>query len=444
LPTSSEAGGQLAIRCEGIGKRYRIGKRERYRTLRDSIAEMAAAPFRRLRSPGNSAAKPVEENPEIWALTDISFEVRQGEILGVIGRNGSGKSTLLKILSRITRPTRGRAELRGRVGSLLEVGAGFHPELTGRANIYLNGAVLGMSRREIDRKFDEIVEFAECGRMLDTPIKRYSSGMYVRLAFAVAAHMETEILLVDEVLAVGDAAFQKKCLGKIGDTAHQGRTVLFVSHNLLAVDSLCTRAICLHDGKLVLEGPPGAVTSKYLKEWLPTFKEVMYDDIATAPGNDVVRLRGARVRTQDNTPNDWLTVRTPLLIEIEYWKLAEHTMLDLVAQIFNEHGIIVFTTAELRKISAPRGLLRSAFSIPADLLNSGTYKIQMLIFQGGIGNSDVGDWDNLLTFEIHDVASDLRGDYHGHWPGAVRPHLEWNTHLVEPLAGSAEDEPGPR
>jgi lipopolysaccharide transport system ATP-binding protein len=186
------------------------------------------------------------------------------------------------------------------------------------------------------------------------------------------------------------------------------------------------------------------VTSKYLKEWLPTFKEVMYDDIATAPGNDVVRLRGARVRTQDNTPNDWLTVRTPLLIEIEYWKLAEHTMLDLVAQIFNEHGIIVFTTAELRKISAPRGLLRSAFSIPADLLNSGTYKIQMLIFQGGIGNSDVGDWDNLLTFEIHDVASDLRGDYHGHWPGAVRPHLEWNTHLVEPLAGSAEDEPGPR
>jgi len=400
---------------------------------------MAVSPIRRMRFGRNSGAGSAEKNPEIWALKGVSLEVRPGEILGVIGRNGSGKSTLLKILSRITRPTRGRAELRGRVGSLLEVGAGFHPELTGRANIYLNGAVLGMSRHEIERKFDEIVDFAECGPMLDTPIKRYSSGMYVRLAFAVAAHMETEILLVDEVLAVGDAAFQKKCLGKIGDTAHQGRTVIFVSHNLLAVDSLCTRAICLHDGELVLEGDPGAVTSQYLKEWLPTFKEVIYDDIRTAPGNDIVRLRGARVRTHDHSSNDWLTVRTPLAIEIEYWKLAEQTSLDLVAQIFNEHGIIVFTTAELRKISAPAGLLRSAFSIPADFLNSGSYKVQLLIFQGGIGNSDVADWDNLLTFEIHDVASDLRGDYHGHWPGAVRPHLEWNTELIDSLPAGALD-----
>lgn len=437
MPTSSEASAEIAIRCVGVGKRYRIGRQERYRTLRDTLTEMAIEPIRRLRSRGGPAESRAEKNPEIWALKDLSLEVRRGEVLGVIGRNGSGKSTLLKILSRITKPTEGRAELRGRVGSLLEVGAGFHPELTGRANIYLNGAVLGMSRLEIERKFDEIVDFSECGRMLDTPIKHYSSGMYVRLAFAVAAHLETEILLVDEVLAVGDAAFQKKCLGKIGDAANHGRTVLFVSHNLLAVESLCTRAICLHEGRLVLDGSPGSVTSRYLKEWLPAFREVIHDDMATAPGNDVVRLRGARVRTQDGTSNDWFTVRTPLVVEFEYWKLTANTRLHLVAQVFNEHDIHVLATAELKEVSTPAGLLRSMFTVPADLLNNGTYRIQLLIFQGGIGDGLVADWDDLLTVEIHDVASDLRGDYHGDWPGAVRPVLEWDTELVEPLGNAA-------
>ena len=227
------------------------------------------------------------------------------------GRNGSGKSTLLKILSRITRPTEGHAEIRGRVGSLLEVGAGFHPELTGRENIFLNGAILGMARREIERSFDEIVEFSECGRFLDTPIKHYSSGMYVRLAFAVAAHLDVDILLVDEVLAVGDAAFQKKCLGKMGDVAGQGRTVLFVSHNMLAVDNLCTRAICLHEGKVVLEGSPASVTSRYLQNWLPAFKDVVYDDIETAPGNDMIRLHRARVRPLHGFPADQLQFAPP-------------------------------------------------------------------------------------------------------------------------------------
>ncbi len=269
MRTSFDAGGPVAISCEGIGKRYRIGLRPRHRTLRDAISHTVLAPFRRLASRTPSLAS---DERELWALRDFSLELREGEVLGVIGRNGSGKSTLLKILARITRPTEGRVQIRGRVGTLLEVGAGFHPELTGRENIFLNGAILGMARREIDRSFDEIVEFSECGRFLDTPIKHFSSGMYLRLAFAVAAHLDVDILLIDEALAVGDAAFQKKCLGKIRDVAGRGRTVLFVSHNMLAVDNLCTRAICLHEGKIVLEGSPASVTSAICRIGCPLLR----------------------------------------------------------------------------------------------------------------------------------------------------------------------------
>ncbi len=430
MRTSSDSGGPIAIRCDGIGKRYRIGLRPRYRTLRETISGMVRAPLRAMARRGH---KPANDERDLWALRDLSLEVRRGEVLGVIGRNASGKSTLLKILSRITKPTEGQAEIHGRVGSLLEVGAGFHPELTGRENIFLNGAVLGMIRREIERKFDEIVEFAECGRLLDTPIKHYSSGMYVRLAFAVAAHLETEILLVDEVLAVGDAAFQKKCLGKIGDAASQGRTVLFVSHNMLAVDSLCTRAICLHEGRVVLEGLPAAVTSRYSQNWLPAFKEVVHDDIESAPGNDMIRLHRARVRPLDGSPTDQLTVRTSLAVEFECWKLAAHSRLDLAAEIFNEHGVSVFATAENRESPAPAGLLRSSFIVPADLMNNGTYRLHFMVFLNGVGATVVADWEDLLVFEIHDAASELRGAFHGQWPGALRPNLLWQTELLEPL-----------
>jgi lipopolysaccharide transport system ATP-binding protein len=433
LRTSSESSGRHAIRCEGIGKRYQIGMRPRYRTLRDAVSHMARAPFRRLVS---RASSPANDERDLWALRDLSLELRQGEVLGVIGRNGSGKSTLLKILSRITKPTEGNAEIVGRVGSLLEVGAGFHPELTGRENIFLNGAILGMTRREIERSFDEIVEFSECGRFLDTPIKRYSSGMYVRLAFAVAAHLDVDILLVDEVLAVGDAVFQKKCLGKIGDVAGRGRTVLFVSHNMLAVDSLCTRAICLHEGKVVLEGPPLSVTSRYLQNWLPAFKEVAHDNIETAPGNNMIRLHRARVRPLTGPPADQLTVRTSFVVEFECWKLAEQSRLDLAAQIFNEHGVSVFATAENRESPAPAGLLRSSFIVPADLMNSGTYRVHFVVFQNGVGATEVAHWEDLLAFEIHDAPSELRGAYHGQWPGAVRPNLEWKTEFLEPLPAS--------
>jgi len=267
-------------------------------------------------------------------------------------------------------------------------------------------------------------------------MKHYSSGMYVRLAFAVAAHLETEILLVDEVLAVGDAVFQKKCLSKIGDAASQGRTVLFVSHNLLAVDSLCTRAICLHEGRVVLEGQPATVTSRYLQNWLPAFKDVVHENIETAPGNDMIRLHRARVRPLNGSPTDQLTVRTSLVVEFDCWKLAAQSRLDLTVEIFNEHGVSVFATAENRESPAPAGLLRSSFIVPADLMNNGTYRLRLTVFLNGIGQTVVANWEDLLVFEIHDAASELRRAYHGDWPGAMRPNLVWKTELLEPLPAS--------
>lgn len=254
----------IALRVENIGKLYRIGERENYKTLRDIITNTIYAPFRWSNNNSSSKSRNSQSENLIWALKDISFEVKKGEVIGIIGRNGAGKSTLLKILSRITEPTEGYAEIHGRVGSLLEVGTGFHPELTGRENIYLNGAILGMSKAEINRKFDEIIAFAEIEKFVDTPVKHYSSGMYMRLAFAVAAHMEMEILVIDEVLAVGDIAFQKKCLGKMEDVAKKGRTVLFVSHNMAAVKKLCTKGILLESGGIVKNGSTDDIVNSYL------------------------------------------------------------------------------------------------------------------------------------------------------------------------------------
>ena len=271
--TTSLSMSEIAIKCEGLSKLYRIGEQERYKALRDVIADTATAPFRRLRhaisSNGHasvSSPSALSSSPSntIWALDDVSFEVKRGEVVGIIGRNGAGKSTLLKILSRITKPTKGQAEIHGRIGSLLEVGTGFHPELTGRENIYLNGAILGMHKAEIERKFDEIVAFAEVEKFIDTPVKRYSSGMYVRLAFAVAAHMETGILLVDEVLAVGDAQFQKKCFEKMREVGRDGRTILFVSHNMSAVRQICQHGLEFEAGRTRAQGEINRVADGYL------------------------------------------------------------------------------------------------------------------------------------------------------------------------------------
>ncbi|HWZ84719.1 MAG TPA: ABC transporter ATP-binding protein, partial [Thermoanaerobaculia bacterium] len=280
----------VAIRVTDLGKEYRIGaKAEKYKTLRESLAALASAPARLFaRSSGR-------RSPEaIWALRNVTFEVSPGEVVGLIGRNGAGKSTLLKVLARITEPTVGLAEIHGRVGSLLEVGTGFHPELTGRENIYLNGAILGMRRAEIARKFDEIVAFSEIEQFIDTPVKKYSSGMYLRLAFAVAAHLEPEILLVDEVLAVGDAEFQKKCLGKMGDVAREGRTVLFVSHNMPAVQALCSRAILLRQGTVAIDGSTGDVLREYLG-YLRSSASSAFENNPERRGEGAVRLTAARI-----------------------------------------------------------------------------------------------------------------------------------------------------
>ena len=426
----------VVVRANSVSKFYRIGQRRRHDTLRDLLAEAVSAPFR----PGSSTADRPPENTQprfsgddqLWALRDVSFQVRHGEVVGIIGANGAGKSTLLKILSRITEPTSGRIETRGRLGSLLEVGTGFDPELTGRENIYLNGAILGMKRSEIQRRFDEIVEFSEVERFIDTPVKRYSSGMYMRLAFAVAAHLETDILIVDEVLAVGDASFQKKCLGKMESVAQTGRTVLFVSHNMLAVEDLCDRVMWLKDGHLADEGQPSAVISNYLQTTFPPdIKQRAWKDKATAPGTDEVRLHRACVRPANGSPTDPITVRTPFVVELEYWSLQPNVHLSPSLALYNEQGILLLTSGpghdpEAHERTAPAGLYRYICQVPGDLLNDGTHRLVLYIDRN---ERTVLQQDNILIFDIRD-ATEARHGWHGKWAGAIRPMLGWSKELV--------------
>jgi lipopolysaccharide transport system ATP-binding protein len=305
---------QVVLRTIDLGKRYQIGgEREAYRTLRDTVAHAVARPIERIRHPGAATHR----SESLWALRHVDIEIRDGEAVGIIGGNGAGKSTLLKVLSHITEPTEGRAELRGRVASLLEVGTGFHQELTGRENIQLNGAILGMTRREIKSKFDDIVEFSEIGRFLDTPVKRYSTGMFVRLAFAVAAHLEPELLIVDEVLAVGDAAFQKKCLGKMGDVAAQGRTVLFVSHNMAAVTSLCSRAVLLEHGRLVESGPTADITDAYLRRGKEASSTLLADRIDRS-GSGSVRFTALTLEDAAGEPVTSACGGSPVTLRLDY------------------------------------------------------------------------------------------------------------------------------
>ena len=324
----------IAIRTENLGKVYRIGEhRGGYKTLRDTIGNTLSAAFRRLRyNPQSSNLNPQPDH--IWALKGVSLGIKRGEVVGIIGRNGAGKTTLLKILSRITEPTEGGAEIRGRVGSLLEVGTGFHPELTGRENIYLNGAILGMRKTEINRKFDEIVAFAEIDRFIDTPVKRYSSGMYVRLAFAVAAHLEPEILLVDEVLAVGDATFQKKCLGKMEDVAREGRTVLFVSHNMGTIQELCSRCVLFEQGEIRTIGKPADVISCYLNSSRPACLSTYEGQIDQCKDVSLVR---AKLLGSNGKGASILKLTEPIIIET-LWAVRKETS-GLAVAIFIKDGL---------------------------------------------------------------------------------------------------------
>jgi lipopolysaccharide transport system ATP-binding protein len=364
-----------AIRAEGIGKQFKIGAEvDRSPTLRDAIVRAASWPARVLRG---EAGGPTEK---IWALRDVSFEVKQGEVLGVIGRNGAGKSTLLKILSRVTEPSEGYAEITGRVGSLLEVGTGFHPELTGRENIFLNGAVLGMKRAEIQGKFDEIVEFAGVAKFIDTPVKRYSSGMYLRLAFSVAAHLEPEILVVDEVLAVGDAEFQRKCLGKMGEVAEAGRTVLFVSHNMSAILRLTEKAIVLDKGRMVHAAPTREAVDYYMASGFSQSGERIWQPEDVPADAAPFRPIALRVRDPRGAVIDSVRAIEPLMVEIEYELTQPIQGLRLGVYLQTVHGEVVFTsfdtdTPEMFHQHGTRAAGRyvSRGVIPANFLNEGQY-----------------------------------------------------------------------
>jgi lipopolysaccharide transport system ATP-binding protein len=425
------------IKVDNLSKRYRIGAREKgYKTFRETIMEGISAPVRNLgRLRSLTSFKEGDEANVIWVLKDISFEVEEGEVLGIIGRNGAGKTTLFKILSRITEPTSGTAELYGRVSSLLEVGTGFHPELTGRENIFLNGAILGMRKQEIERKFDEIVAFSEIGQHIDTPVKRYSSGMYVRLAFAVAAHLEPEILLVDEVLAVGDVGFQKKCLGKMGDIAKGGRTVLFVSHNMSAIKRLCHRTILLDRGNILADGTTEVVVKRYLGAGLGTSAERVWDDRKTAPGGDVVRLHAFRARNDKGEVTGEFNIQEPVFVELEFWVLQEGWVLENAFYFYDESGALMFLSMNnyepaWRNRKRPVGLYRSVYCIPGNFLNEGTISVS-----GGVSTNPhtyhAGEHD-AITFHIYDPGSGgARGDYTREWPGGViRPLLEWKTEFT--------------
>ena len=426
MPTSSDA-----IVVEGLGKRYRIGeKRARYKALRDVLAEAATWPVRRLS--GRVAAR--REAETIWALRDVSFRIGHGEVVGIIGRNGAGKSTLLKILARITDPTTGSVELRGRVGSLLEVGTGFHPELTGRENTYLNGAILGMRRDEITRKFDEIVAFAGIERFVDTPVKHYSSGMYLRLAFSVAAHLDPEVLLVDEVLAVGDAAFQRKCLEKMEDVGRHGRTVLFVSHNMPAVTRLCERTIMLENGSVALDGHSHQVVGRYLSSDIGTMAHREWPDPASAPSGGVARLRAVRVRTPELRISDTIDIRKPVGIEMEFDVLEPGWSLSASFDFFNEEGLLLFGSIETdpawRSRPRPAGRYTTTAWVPGNLFTECTVIVNVELLTTHPLTHHFRERQAVAFHVVDSMEGDsVRGDWGGEWSGAVRPKLEWTTRL---------------
>ena len=414
----------VVISAEGLSKQYVIGERVAFRTLRDEVDALARRAFRRDR-------RDRVRRERIWALEDVTFDIPRGHAVGVIGRNGAGKTTLLKILSRITAPTRGEVRITGYVGSLLEVGTGFHPELTGRDNVYLNGAILGMPRREIRRKFDEIVAFAEIERFIDTPVKRYSSGMYVRLAFAVAAHLEPDILVVDEVLAVGDAAFQRKCLGKMDEVRSAGRTVLFVSHNMAAVRTLTRKALWLDGGRLVAYGQTGDVVSDYLSAVRVAeaaaeadLTDDRYRRDVTKPTKQQVRFESLALLGPADRPTPMVPERTPLRFRLRFEVRTPMRFLELFLRVKTTDGTRVFTSfsGQQEEVVAP-GRYEASCEFPENPLSPGRYHVE-LVARGADLQDIVPTALDFLVEAGHAEEENMR--YATAWTGVVRLDSRWS------------------
>lgn len=408
------------VRVEGLGKRYTLKGPESLPTLRDALSGVVGALGRRV---GGQVADPPGT---FWALRDVTLAVHPGDVLGIIGRNGAGKSTLLKLISRIIAPTTGHIELCGRVASLLEVGTGFHAELSGRENIFLNGAILGMRRQEIRRKFDEIVAFAEVDAFIDVPVKRYSSGMFLRLAFAVAAHLEPDVLIVDEILAVGDAAFQRKCLHKIEQVREQGHTVIFVSHDMRTVARLCPRTVILDAGRVVYDGSTREAVHRYLESGLGLTASREWPDPALAPGNAVARLRSVRVLPANGAAAD---VHRPIGIEVQFDVLQDGQVLAASLHVFNDEHLCLFTAPEQDGdlVRQPRSLGRHVATawIPADLLAEGTLVVGVALYTRGSSTRHFFERD-AIAFQVVDAVEGPSDPYFGA-AGLIRPIVPWTS-----------------
>lgn len=412
------------ISVENLSKHYIIDhkKGKGGNSLRDAITNTVRGWF------GGSSEDDELTHEEFWALRDVNFSIEQGDRVGIVGHNGAGKSTLLKILSKIVEPTTGQVRIRGRVASLLEVGTGFHPELTGRENIFLNGSLLGMKREEIKASFDEIVAFAGVERFLDTPVKRYSSGMYVRLGFAISAHLNPEIMIVDEVLAVGDADFQKKSLGKMRDNSASGRTILFVSHNLTAVQALCNKTLYFEKGQLIEQGETNQVVASYLSKVARTRLRREWQTPEEAPGNDLVRVRRIELLPDYPANTTHIDVRTPMHVQFEFWNLMERANLALSLHVYSLTGECIFNIGS-KSQPYEKGLIRGECVIPGYFLNDGTYTISVMIVKDTV--TPLFNMEEGLTFDVEDYREGVA--WYGKWPGYVRPQFPFRVEALESL-----------
>jgi len=429
MAMQTEPNQPVAISVEKVSKRFRLGTLGEHQRLTEAIT----SGFKTLLA-GRSSDLPGGAK-EFWALRDVSFQIRRGEVVGIIGHNGAGKSTLLKILSRIVTPTSGRVGVRGRIGSLLEVGTGFHPELTGRENIFLNGAILGMKRAQIRKRFDEIVDFAEVGQFLDTPVKRYSSGMTVRLGFSVAAHMEPDVLIIDEVLSVGDQAFQNRCMGKATELGNQGRAILVVSHNLGAISNICSRAMLLDHGTIALDGEPKQAIERYLQGMRVDSGRVKWES-TTAPTSDDVRLHSVSIRNSHaESSGNQVDIDQPIAIVVEYEVLREGAINTVQIHLKDENGIFVLSSANAPSMSLTQdstfgqrlspGLYRTECLLPANFLNDSRYVLSLFLGPE-IGKPTI-QCESVLAFNVLDTGA-MRKEFLGSWYGPViRPRLAWAT-----------------